>query len=373
MQRSNRLWSSIAFCISVMTAPAIAHAQRPVEYRGLSAVDDNVAWASGSGGRYARSANGGQTWQLDSVPGAGTLFLVDVHARDAQVAWMLGTDFNGGYSAIYHTRDGGRSWSKQYEKRHAQVFLDGIAFWDDKTGVAFGDPVDGVFHIVRTEDGGATWTDVPSANIPAPLAGEAAFAASGTNITVLASGHAWFVTGGGPNARVFHSRDRGRTWNAYTTPLPGASTAGLFGIAMRDTLNGVAVGGDYEKRTESQRNVVQTRDGGRTWTLVGSSNPAGVRYGVAYSRGARSAVIATGPSGYGVSFDEGATWSAVDSAGYNTVATSPGRIWLAGTLGRVTSRTPDQLPVRPTDSPARNRDSGSAVQHAGDRVRLDRR
>jgi len=316
-------------------APRPVAAQPAVEYRGLSAVNDNVAWGSGSGGRYARTLDGGRTWQRDSVPGAATLFFVDVHALDGNTAWLLGTDFNGGYSAIYFTRDGGRNWTRQYEKRHPQVFLDGIAFWDEKTGIAFGDPVDGVFHIVRTEDGGATWSDVPAANIPVPLAGEAAFAASGTNVTVLAPGHAWFVTGGGPHARVFHSRDRGRNWTAWNTTLPGASTAGLFGIAMRDTLNGVAVGGDYQKRTEAQQNVIRTRDGGRTWTLVGSSAPAGVRYGVAYARDAQHTVIATGPSGYGTSRGEGATWAAADTAGYNTIATTPGRLWLAGTLGRI--------------------------------------
>lgn len=319
----------------VLAVPPQGITGQAVEYRGLSAVDDNVAWGSGSGGRYARTIDGGRTWQLDSVAGAATLFFVDVHATSATTAWLLGTDFNGGYSAIYFTRDGGRNWNRQYEKRHAEVFLDGIAFWDEKTGIAFGDPVEGVFQIVRTEDGGATWREVPSSSLPAPLPGEAAFAASGTNVTVLAPGHAWFVTGGGPQARVFHSRDRGKSWSAYPTPLPGAATAGLFGIAMRDTLNGVAAGGDYQKRTEPQQNIIRTTDGGRSWQLVGSSAPVGVRYGVAFAGGARPAVIATGPSGYGISLDEGRTWTARDTAGYNTVATTRTRIWLAGTLGRI--------------------------------------
>ncbi len=65
---------------------------------------------------------------------------------------------------------------------------------------------------------------------------------------------------------------------------------------------------------------------------------AGVRYGAAYVRSARGPIlVATGPSGFGLSRDDGAGWTVVDSAGYNTVAAAPsgGALWLAGVGGRI--------------------------------------
>src|SRR5215510_9340587 len=111
------------------------------EFRGFAAVSEQIAWAAGSGGSFARTTNGGQSWVTDTVPGATNLFFVDVSAVDANTAYLVGTDFqNSGYSAIYKTTNGGQTWSKQWDKRHPQVFLDGLAFWDANNGIAFSDP-----------------------------------------------------------------------------------------------------------------------------------------------------------------------------------------------------------------------------------------
>ncbi|MGH7471755.1 MAG: M20/M25/M40 family metallo-hydrolase, partial [Longimicrobiales bacterium] len=264
-----------------------------------------------------------------------------------RVAYLVGTDFNGGYAAIYKTVDAGKTWLKQWDKRHAQVFIDGVAFWDAQNGIAFSDPVEGAFLILTTADGGAHWNEVPRAGLPVPLPGEAAFAASGTNIAVLPPGHVWIATGGGSKARVLHSSDRGRTWSAAETPLAANQTTGLFGVAFRDAQNGIAVGGDYERAGAAMQNVVRTRDGGQTWTLAGGSTPAGVRYGVVYLPGSSTA-IAAGPAGYGVSRDDGQSWSALDTVAYNTMAAVRGAIWLAGLDGRIAhATTVDARPAAP--------------------------
>ncbi|HSL72125.1 MAG TPA: M20/M25/M40 family metallo-hydrolase [Longimicrobiales bacterium] len=340
---------SASLLLFVITAPTFAQTQSSgttAEFRGISAASEQVIWASGSRGVFARTLDGGRTWTADSIGGAGNLFLVDVHAVDANSAYIVGTDFSGGYAAIYKTTNGGQSWTRQWEKRHAQVFLDGIAFWDANTGIAFSDPVDGSFLILRTENGGATWTEVPRERIPPPLPGEAAFAASGTNLTALAPGHAWFVTGVGLQARVYHTADRGQTWTVAATPFAAGQTRGLFGIAFRDARNGIAVGGDFQEPKAAQPNVLRTTDGGKTWVVVGTSAPAGVRYGVTYQRdGDRVVVVATGPSGYGISTDEGKTWSALDTVGYNTLTARGAQVWLGGPQGRIVRLAPGTAPA----------------------------
>lgn len=313
------------------------------EFRAMHAPAPDVVWAAGRGGVYAVTTDGGATWRADSVAGAGGLFFTGAWAADERNAWLLGTSFDGGLARIYRTVDGGASWSVQWESTEAGVFMDALQCWDLDHCVAYGDPIGGALMIVRTTDG-RTWHRVAADRVPALIEGEAGFAASGTTLTLAGTSRGWIGTGGGSRARVYITVDGGASWTAADTPLPGNATSGIFGIAFRDSLNGVAAGGDYERRTEEQRNVVRTSDGGRTWHVVGTSLPHGVRYGVAYSPVAFTPAAGTsvrpllgvGPSGVGVSHDDGATWVTLDTAHFNTVTFAPnGDAWVGGPDGRM--------------------------------------
>lgn len=325
---------AVALALQAVTVPQ--HTGTEAEYRGLSVAGSEVVWATARNGVFSRTGDGGTTWHTDTIPGGEGLFLVDVHAVDAVTACVLGTSFDGGLARIYYTTDGGEQWTIAYENTHEDVFFDGLAFWSDERGVAFSDPVDGAFLIVRTEDGCRSWVEVPRDRLPQPLEGEAGFAASGTAITVVGDRHAWIGTGGGATARVLRTTDGGRSWTAHETPLEVGATAGVFGLAFQDPSNGVAVGGDYRVRTEGSDNVIRTRDGGVTWEVAGTSRPRGVRYGVAIAPDRPGTLIAVGPSGYGFSTDWGATWMAIDTVSVNTVALSrTGMGWVAGVDGKV--------------------------------------
>ena len=95
----------------------------------------------------------------------------------------------------------------------------------------------------------------------------------------------WFATGGHA-ARVFHSSDRGQTWQVFDTPiLHGPDSAGIFSIVFRDPTHGVIAGGDYKHPTQDGPNLAFTNDGGRTWT-VSQIFPQSYYSAVAYDRGA---------------------------------------------------------------------------------------
>src|SRR6187549_3169702 len=81
--------------------------------RGVSAVSDRVAWASGSGGAVLRTSDGGATWQSMNIPGAEKLDFRDIDAVSAQAAYVLSIG-SGESSRIYKTIDGGRTWSLQF-------------------------------------------------------------------------------------------------------------------------------------------------------------------------------------------------------------------------------------------------------------------
>lgn len=292
------------------------------ELRGLSVVDRRVAWVSGTQGRFARTTDGGATWRVDSIAGASSLDLRAIHALDARVAWAMSAgEAEKGQARIYKTSDGGATWALQWSTERRGVFLDAIAFWDARHGIAMSDPVDGRFFLLTTSDGGATWTQVPPERLPPALPGEAAFAASGSCLTVQGGRNVWIGTGGGATARVFRSVDRGEHWTVAATPVQaGSASSGIFSVAFRDAKHGVAVGGDYQKPRERTSNVALTRDGGRTWTLARGPLPTGYMSAVSWVPGAPTpTLVAVGLAGTALSEDGGQSWRMVDSTAYNSV------------------------------------------------------
>ncbi len=307
--------------------------------RGLSAVDDKVAWASGTQGTFVRTIDGGNNWKADSIAGAGSLDFRDVEAFNANTAILMSAG-NGELSRIYKTTDGGKKWKLSYKNSIAEGFFDGMVFWDEKNGIVFGDPVGGRLFIMKTADGGETWSRVPPENIPPVLPKEYAFAASGTGIAVQGMGHVWIGTGG-EAARVFRSADRGNTWMVTETPLiSGNESSGIFSLVFKDERYGVAVGGNYKNPDIAIANVAHTFDGGKSWSLVTGSQPLGYRSCVAYAAGSMLPIfIAVGPTGsdFSVSTSEGLYWINFSGEGYHTLSASKRThsVWAAGADGRI--------------------------------------
>ena len=69
-----------------------------------------------------------------------------------------------------------------YEESHDKVFYDSMQFSGDKNGMAMGDPTEKCLSVIITNDGGNTWRKQTCDNIPQTIDGEAAFAASNTNL-----------------------------------------------------------------------------------------------------------------------------------------------------------------------------------------------
>ena len=300
--------------------------------RGVSAVSERVAWASGSGSTVLRTVDGGQSWQKLHVTD-DTLDFRDVDAIDAQTAYILSIG-NGAASRIYKTTDAGQTWKLQFKNDDEKAFLDAMSFWNANHGIVFGDSVDKKFYILTTADGGNTWSRVPPENLPPAQVNEGAFAASGTNIALFGKSHAWIGTGAAAKSRVLHTSDGGQTWQVADTPLASGQSSGIFSIAFRDAKHGVVAGGDYTKEQQALDNLAVTRDGGATWTLV--KGLSGFRSVVAYIPGTKT-LIAVGPSGADYSLDDGRTWTAINGPGFDTFSFAKGKEigWGAGAKGSI--------------------------------------
>jgi photosystem II stability/assembly factor-like uncharacterized protein len=301
--------------------------------RGLSAVNEHVAWASGSLGTVLRTTNRGETWQQVGPPGTESLQFRDIEAFNKRRAVILSIGANSTDFRIYVTSDGGRTWTLTFQNTDPNAFYDCMTFLDRKHGLAVSDPPDGnKFRIISTSDGGRSWNIVDPAGMPSALPGEFAFAASGQCIT--SRGHiAWFGTGGGAQARVFRSDDRGKTWTVSATPIHSGATAGIFALSFRDENHGLAVGGDFLAPTTSPDNFALSGDSGRSWALI-SGAPAEYRSGATWANG--HTAIAVGPSGSDVSTDQGRTWTRFDDGSFDTVdCAGPHACWASGEQGRV--------------------------------------
>jgi photosystem II stability/assembly factor-like uncharacterized protein len=307
-------------------------------FRGVSAVSEKVAWASGNRGSVVRTIDGGATWTVRPVPGAEALDFRDIEAFDASTAYVLSIG-PGDKSRIYKTTDGGRVWTLQFTNADPKAFYDAIAFWDAKTGLAFGDPVDGKFTVIRTIDGGQTWTRTSPAALPDALPDEGAFAASGTCLVVGSPKNAWFGTGGAARARVFRTTDMGLTWSVADTPIAaGNASSGIFSLAFSDAQHGLAIGGDYRKERESGDNLARTSDGGRTWNFIGSTRLREFRSAIAFVPETKDqGVFAVGPGGADYSRDGGASWTPTANGGFHalSIAAGPYAGWGVGEKGSI--------------------------------------
>ena len=299
--------------------------------RGLSAVSGKVAWASGSLGTVLRTVNGGRTWQQVGPPDTAALQFRDVEAFDADHAVILSIG-TGEDSRVYVTSDGGRHWRLTFVNQEPTAFYDCMTFFDRRHGLALSDPVDGRFRIIATEDGGRSWRIV-QADMPPALADEFAFAASGQCLVSEGGRRAWFGSGGGAEARVFRSDDRGESWKVSSTPIRSGPSAGIFALAFRDKRHGLASGGDFLTPAASPDALALSDDRGKTWELVDDA-PNEYRSGAHWVD--NRAAIVVGPTGSDATFDRGRSWEGFDDGSFDTVdCTHHGACWASGEQGRV--------------------------------------
>lgn len=195
-----------------------------------------------------------------------------------------------------------------YEEKHEKAFYDSMQFWNAKEGIAIGDPTEDCLSVIITRDGGNTWNKLSCENLPKVVDGEAAFAASNTNI-VLKGNHAWIVSGG-KKSRVFHSSDKGKTWEVYETPIvQGEAMTGIFTADFYNENIGFIAGGNYEKPNQNFQNKAITKDGGKTWDLIGENTGFGYASCVQFvPKSNGKGIVSVGATGLYYSGDGGKTW-----------------------------------------------------------------
>src|ERR1700746_814617 len=88
----------------------------------VSPVDSRVVWASGRGGTFIVTTNGGETWKAAVVPGAEALQFRDVQGVSDKIAYLQSIGNNPTDFRIYKTVDGGAHWTMQFQNQLANAF-----------------------------------------------------------------------------------------------------------------------------------------------------------------------------------------------------------------------------------------------------------
>ncbi len=206
-----------------------------------------------------------------------------------------------------------------YNEKDSNVFYDSMKFWNDDEGIAIGDPINNCMSVIITRDGGNTWVKISCENLPIVEKGEAAFAASNSNIAIFGD-NAWVATGG-KRSRVMHTADKGKTWEIYNTPIvQGKAMTGIYSIDFFDAKNGVVFGGNWEDKPFNEGNKAITENGGKTWKLVSNGKEPGYRSSVKYVPGMKGqGIVAVGSLGISFSGDRGENWKELSKEGFYAI------------------------------------------------------
>lgn len=285
-------------------------------FRGIASIGAETVWLGGSNGTLLKSINGGTSWQQQHLPDADALDFRDIECLNAETVLVMSAG-SGMDSRIYRTEDSGENWQTVLINTKEKAFFNGLDFWNASAGVLVSDAIDDKLYVLSTQNGGETWQRIGEVSLPKLKTTEYGFAASGTGIITANAKYIWMATGG-DKARIFQSKDKGKSWTVRSTPMAsGNESSGIFSISFRDSLNGIAVGGDYQAPNAGVVTLIRTADGGKSWSAITGGNLLGHKACVQYL--GNNTYLAVGRTGVIWSKDDGVQWEMLTKDPYYTI------------------------------------------------------
>ncbi len=196
-----------------------------VDFRGFYFLSTSIGFVVGGNNTILKTINGGNSWTLSNTGIAGTGTLYSVYFFNSLKGCATGN--NG---MLYKTIDGGSTWTSSSIFNDPRINLTSINFPTSQIGfittaVDVPLPQDSINHVLKTVDGGATWTQhyllIPSAS---------AYAVKFFSPTI------GYIVGGNNatnNGFISATIDGGINWTTQTIPASGT----LLGLALQNNVN----------------------------------------------------------------------------------------------------------------------------------------
>ena len=292
--RSTQFAASVALLLTLVL-PQVTNAQssdwawqNPLpqgnDLNAVQFVNTQAGRIVGDAGTVLHTTDGGSSWT--SQVSDSQVDLLDVSFIDDLHGWAAG----GSPGTIVATTDGGSTWATQ--KDNVIDPLRVIHFVSNQLGWAVGPKM-----LVRTVDGGTTWTEISPGDVTNTSFYDVFFA-NGLD--------GWIVGDSlGSQPLVLRTSDGGTSWSSQSTGLDAASGRGLRSVYFADAQVGWAVG--------RQGTILHTSDVGTSWSSQ-DSGFLGLLTSVHFTDGERGWASSTGPKpGEGkavlATVDGGVTWT----------------------------------------------------------------
>jgi photosystem II stability/assembly factor-like uncharacterized protein len=295
--------------------------------RAIAVINKNTVYFAGSRGEVGFTTDAGKSWttkfltyQDSIIPNFRSI------ALNGKNVFALSI---GNPALLYKISE--QQTTLVYQENHEKVFYDAMQFFDENNGIAMGDATEDCLSVITTSDGGNSWMKIPCENLPKTVDGEAAFAASNTNIKIIGK-TVWIATGG-IKSRILKSTNMGKTWKIFETPIvQGNPTQGIYSIDFADKNNGIVIGGDYSRPEENSANKAMTIDGGKTWNLIAEGQNPNYKSCIQYVPNTNGKeIFAVGKTGVSFSNDAGNSWREISKEAYYSIQFANENIaWLSG-------------------------------------------
>ena len=227
---------------------------------GICFTDVNTGYLSGNNSIPAatwKTIDAGATWQKHNLPSIGDKYTsYAVHFPTASIGYEVG---EGGET--YKTTDAGEHWTLN-ATGSSQPFYS-VFFTSSTTGYIGG----GNNTLMKTTDGGTTWNALTtnlSANADSYIQAIYFLDANTGYITGGANPYFRNSNSSAPSF-ILKTTDGGATWTSLSNPVTGDD---LFDIYFTDASIGYCIGGNAANYTST---ILKTTDAGVTWTVQPSS------------------------------------------------------------------------------------------------------
>jgi len=217
-------------------------------FRNVEFLNEDIGFVGTLQGKFLKTVDGGATWSIVNNFATTPPAICGLDCVGTSTVYGCGAYFSENAYIIKST-DSGATWEYIDMGAYAEGLVE-LLFIDENTGYASGKGANGG-TILKTIDGGATWTEIYNTGLPGEYVWKLQILASNPNCMFGS------VESVAPNpGKLVRTLDNGANWTSHDVPDTDIQAVGFL------TEDHGFMGGHASP-------FLETNDGGATWTDIG--------------------------------------------------------------------------------------------------------